>query len=291
LEEIRKEHIIPVFIKDNEPVISQVNFIQVTQEVVGEVFRAEKIPAPSIRLSHPIKGRVPEARNKPASELMEWEKTIYYERMAFLIEIPSIRDTIDGQSLSLTIGGIKAHNLDNLYNKKGAEEHFKIFIGFKVTVCCNLCIWTDGYAGEVKVKSPAELRSTIHFLIQSFDAISSLARMSELEKYSLTEQQFALLLGRCRLYQHLPNNVKKGIPELKFNDTQLGVVVRDYYRDNSFCRNESGEINLWRLYNLFTSANKSSYIDTFPDKALNATSFIQELQGALEGKSQSWFLS
>ena len=137
LEEIQKRHIIPTY-RDSEALISQAEFIEVTEEVVQEVFAAERILRPSVRLSHPIKGRVPEARNKPASELNEWEKTLYYERMAFIQEISSITDTIDGQQLSLTVGGVKAYNLDNLSNMKGADEHFKVFIGFKVAVCTNL---------------------------------------------------------------------------------------------------------------------------------------------------------
>src|SRR3954451_9586515 len=121
LSEIRQRHIIPVFSKDNEQLISQVDFIETAEEVTGDVFKAERILSPNVRLSHPIMGRGPEARNKPASELNVWEKTIYYERMAFILEVPSICDTIDGQSLCLTIGGVKAYNLDNLNSKKGTD--------------------------------------------------------------------------------------------------------------------------------------------------------------------------
>lgn len=89
LEEIRNKHVIPVFIKDNEPVISHADFIDTTLEVVNNVFNGEAVLSPSVRISHPVKGRVPEAKNKPANELLEHEKTLYYERMAFAIEIPS----------------------------------------------------------------------------------------------------------------------------------------------------------------------------------------------------------
>jgi hypothetical protein len=82
LEENKNRHIIPVYY-NNEPVISQVDFIQSTMEVVKEAFPAKRILSPCIRLSHPIMGRVPEAIDKPASELLEWGKTVYYERMAF----------------------------------------------------------------------------------------------------------------------------------------------------------------------------------------------------------------
>src|SRR5215218_10281726 len=169
LDEIRTRHIIPTY-RDSEALISQGEFIEVAADVVHEVFKAERILMPNVRLSHPIKGRVPEARNKPAIELNEWEKTLYYERMAFIQEISSITDIIDGQQLSLTVGGVKAYNLDNLQNRKGADEHFKVFIGFKVSVCTNLCIWTDGFIGDLKVRNLSQLRAGILRLIQSFDA-------------------------------------------------------------------------------------------------------------------------
>ncbi|MBL0066933.1 MAG: DUF3871 family protein, partial [Chitinophagaceae bacterium] len=58
---------------------------------------------------------MPEAKDKPALDLMSMKKPFYYERMMFAIEIPSIQETIDGSSLSLTIGGVKAYSQDNLY--------------------------------------------------------------------------------------------------------------------------------------------------------------------------------
>lgn len=290
LEDIRKYHIIPVFHRDNEPVISQVDFISTTMDVVRDSFPAERILSPSIRLSHPIKGRVPTAKDKAAKELLEHEKTIYYERMAFIIEVPSIYDTIDGQLLSLTIGGVKAHNLDNLYSKRGTEQQFKIFIGFKVQVCTNLCVWTDGYAGTVMVKTLQELQSSIQKLIHGYDAISSLVEMSELQNYALTEQQFANLIGRCRMYGHLPVVKRKDIPQLQFHDTQVNSVCRDYYKDDSFCREEDGSINLWRLYNIFTASNKSSYIDSFLDRGVNASELVVSLAHALKHKQEHWFL-
>lgn len=291
LLEIRQDHIIPVFLKDNEPVISQVDFIELTSEAVHSCFPSERILSPTIRLSHPIKGRVPEAKDKPAIELQEWEKTIYFERMAFMIEVPSICDTIDGQRLSLTIGGIKSYSVDNLYNKSGADQHFKIFIGFKVHVCTNLCVWSDGAVLDLKVKSAKHLQFAIMQLIQGFEAVEGLTSLSRLQGYQLSEKQFAHLIGRCRMYSHLPQNFKADVPELHFNDTQVNAVCRDYYRDKSFCRMEDGQISLWRLYNLFTAANKSSYIDSFVDRAVGATSFVSELAGAMEKGSRNWFLA
>jgi hypothetical protein len=289
-QEIRDEHIIPVFHRDNEPVISHVDFIETTQEVVGDLFRAERIGNPQIRVSHPIKGRIPQARNKRADELKEWEKTLYYERMAFIIEIPTIRDTIGGEPLSLVVGGVKAYNLDNLGARKGADQHFKVFIGFRVHVCTNMCVWSDGAALDVRVKDLSGLRGAIQQLIGSFDAVEQLCQMEALQDYHLTESQFAHLIGRCRMYQHLPTPSRKHIDELRISDNQINQVCRDYYKDQFFCRAEDGVINLWKLYNLFTGANKSSYIDQFIDRAENASTLFHKLSYCLQKGSRSWFL-
>jgi len=48
----------------------------------------------------------------------------------FAIEVPCNYDEIDGNTLSLTIGEVKAYNLDSPHSKKGAQEHFKVFVGF-----------------------------------------------------------------------------------------------------------------------------------------------------------------
>jgi hypothetical protein len=291
LNEIQEKHIIPVYVKDNEPVISHAEFVEAATYCIKEIYQGEHILQPSIRVSHPIKGRVPEARNKPANELQEHEKTLYYERMAFFIEIPSITSTIEGNTLHLVAGGVKAYNLDNLYSKKGADEHFKVFIGFQNRVCTNLCVWTDGYVGELKVYSLSQLTEGITDLFLSYNANLHLQSMQQLSQYSLTEQQFAQLIGRCRMYSHLPKHMQANISPLLFGDTQLGAVCKDYYRDRSFCRDASGNINLWRLYNLFTGANKSTYIDSFLDRSVNAFSFVNEVRRGLDNRGSNWFLS
>jgi hypothetical protein len=214
-------------------------------------------------VSHPIKGRIPEAKNKPANELLDHEKTLYYERMMFCIEIPTISDDINGNKLSLTLGGVKAFNLDSLYNKKGSDEHFSLFIGFKNSVCTNLCIHSDSYSSSLKVNNIGQLKACIRSLIESFNAPYHMHGLRKLSEYSLTEKQFAQLIGKCRLYQHLPRNSQPNIPPLLYGDNQLSAICKDYYRDRSFCRDEDGNINLWKLYNLLTGSNKSSYIDSF----------------------------
>lgn len=290
LEEIKHEHIIPVF-ANNEPLISHADFIETTSSMAADLFHGERILKPDIRVSHAIKGRVPEAKNKPIEQLMEWEKTLYYERMAFIIEIPSIQAIVDGNLLSLTIGGVKAYNMDSLYSRSASDQKFKIFIGFKNTVCTNLCVWTDGYMDDVKVKNVGQLKSAIHMLLESYNHHQHLNSLGRLVDYSITEQQFAHLVGRSRMYNHLPNAVKESISPILFGDQQMNMVVKDFYKDNSFCRDVKGNINLWKLYNLFTGSNKSSYIDSFLERSVNAFAFIEQVREHLEGSSNSWYLN
>ena len=48
---------------------------------------------------------------------------------------------------------------------------------------------------------------------------------------------------------------------------------------------------MWNVYNLLTGANKSSYIDNFLDRSLNATLLADGLNKALyEENEYSWFI-
>ena len=86
---LKNECIVPVFSKDNEITISHPNFIETVWEAANRVFPDESIELPEIRVSHIIKGRTPEAIHKSVKDLLEEDKTIYYERMMFCFEIPS----------------------------------------------------------------------------------------------------------------------------------------------------------------------------------------------------------
>ncbi|MCT4071846.1 DUF3871 family protein [Elizabethkingia anophelis] len=293
LEHLKSDCIIPVFSKDNERTIAHQEFIDTVLHSLAVNYSQEMIAQPEIRVSHQIKGRIPEAIHKSAKDLLEHEKTIYYERMAFIIQIPSIVNSINGNELALTVGGVRSYSLENLYNKKSPEK-FKFFIGFQNLVCCNLCVTSDGYVEEMKVFSPEELYNHVTEVIKNYNADRHLHDMKEFTRYSLTEHQFAQLIGKVRLYQHLPKADKNrlGIPHISFNDSQFNTMAKDYYEDNSFCKEKEGNINLWNVYNLFTQANKSSYIDTFLGRNLNAYEFTKGIQDALNGDSKyHWFLS
>jgi len=282
---------IPVFSKDNESTISHSEFIDTVGMACEKFFTSESILHPAIRISHPIKGRTPDAMGKPAEMLLDNEKTLYYERMAFVYEIPGISSMVNGNKLSLSIGGVRAYNSENLYGKK-SEEHLKLFIGFKNHVCINLCVTTDGFLGDLMVMSVQELFNKAFQLLTRFDAEKQINHLSTLSEYVLNEHQFAQLVGKSRLYQYLPLKTKKALNTVvPISDTQISTVGKDYYQDKSFCREDSGDITLWKVYNLFTGATKSSYIDTFLDRNVGSLLFINSLVDHLKNKNQSWFLT
>ena len=292
LSELNRDFI-PVFAKDNESTISHTEFVEVVYSALQMVFPRELLSNVECRVSHKVCGRIPSAVGKPANQLEEWEKTQYYERFAFAIEIKSITDMISGNELSLSIVGVRSYNHTNLYGKKGFEM-FKLAIGFCNHVCTNMCINSeDGLLSEILVMNIKELQMKAVTLFQDYNADKHLRMMKQLPTMSITESQFATLLGRTRLYQYLPKREQKELPMLSFGDSHLNSIARDYYNDKRFCKSEDGYLNLWNLHNLFTNANKnSSYIDTFLDRAGNASNFVNGIASALNGDTTyKWFIS
>ena len=291
MEHLKNECIVPVFSKDNEITISHPNFIETVWEAANRVFPNESVDMPEIRVSHIIKGRTPEAIHKSVKDLSEEDKTIYYERMMFCFEIPSIHEEINGNRLNLTIGGVRAYNHENLYSKKGMEK-FKIFIGFKNMVCCNMCVSTDGFKSELKVMDVHGLLNAAIQLFQEYNAAKHLYYMGAFKDCFMTEHQFAQFLGKCRLYQYLPVEQKRMLPQMLMTDTQIGIIAKSFYHDENFSTIEQGnKISMWNVYNLLTGANKSSYIDNFLDRAYNATQLAEGLNKALYGDSEyAWFI-
>lgn len=118
LNHLKNDCITPVFSKDNELTINHAQFVETIQDAAQSFFSGEKVEQATIRASHIIKGRIPEAIHKPANQLLESDKTIYYERCAFSIDVPTIYEMVGGNKLNLSIVGVRAYNQMNLYSKK-----------------------------------------------------------------------------------------------------------------------------------------------------------------------------
>jgi len=259
MQHLKEDCITPVFAKDNELTIPHPAFIDTVYDAANTFFSGES------------------------------DKTIYYERCAFIIQIPTIYETVNGNKLILTIGGVRAYNHTNLYSKKGAER-FKVFIGFICKVCTNLCVSTDGFLSCLEVTNTKDLYRAVLEMFQSYQPAKHLHLMQTLSNSYLTEHQFCQLLGRMRLYQSLPQGYQKDIPKMLITDSQINTVAKAYINDKNF-GSLGNDISMWKLYNLLTGANKSSYIDSFLDRAVNATEIATGINVALHGDTKyKWFI-
>jgi hypothetical protein len=290
--ELTEEHIIPVFSTTNEPLISHQELVDCVYNATKNWFQDEVVLQPSIRVSHPIKGRIPDAKYKKASELEPWEQTLFYERMMFCIEVPSVAEMVGGNLLTLTVGAVKSYSEDNLYGKRpSGEQQFHLFIGFRNKVCCNMCVSTDGVKLDLRVKDLTQLEQQVYALLSQYNTIAHIEAMRKLLDIQIDQSEFAQFIGKSRLYRYLPDEQKQYIIPLYFGDQQMGAVAKDYFSDENFCSVENGSsINLWKLYNLLTGVNKSTYIDQFLDRAINAQEIVLEIAKHKSGEKASWYM-
>jgi hypothetical protein len=290
LKHLRDDCIVPVFAKDNETTISHFQFIDEVYKAVSIFMDGMEISDPTIRVSHAIKGRIPSAIGKPVKELLQHEKTKYYDRCAFTIDVPSITREIGGNKLSLSIGGVRAYNQENLYSSKSLEK-FKLFVGFKNWVCTNLCISTDGLMDSVKVSSTEELGYQVGNLLENFQLEEQLIQMERLVDVRLTESQFTLLVGKLRMLPFYDSNRNSRIVIATISDSQASSMVKDYHQDVYFKKVQDGSINLWSLYNIMTAANKSSYIDKNIQRNANCFELVKHLAKSIKTGTDSWYLN
>lgn len=288
LDHLKSDCIIPVFAKDNETTISHYSFVKTTYEIAKSFYPEHNVLAPDIRVSHVIKGRIPSAIGKPAKELKEHEKTLYYERCAFSIEVKGITAEVGGNTLNLSIGGVRAYNQENLYSKKSLER-FKLFIGFSNAVCTNLCVSTDGLLDEVRVADVTGLSEKITGLLNQYDPESHLDEMQRLTEVNIDESMFAHIVGKMKMYHQLSKSDRKALIPVLLNDGQIRNLVKGYYHDVDFSAN-NGRINLWQFYNLLTGANKSSYIDSYLERGANAHAIVHELARSIQNRTPNWLL-
>ena len=120
--------------------------------------------------------------------------------------------------------GVRAYNQMNLYSKK-VPELFRLAIGFKNQVCCNMCIFTDGYKDDLRVSNTSELYRSALELFNNYNPAKHLYLMQQLGNTSMSEHQFAQILGKMRLYQCLPNGYQKRLPRMLLTDTQINLSL------------------------------------------------------------------
>ena len=292
LDELTNKNIIPTFC-DNTLTISHQNFIGSVVEVAKKVFG--ELTVPELRVSHPIIGRVPSAQHKKASELRDDEKTTFYQRMAFCAHVKNLTRTINGETVHLCIGGVRAYNEDKLYNRQSAMK-FKIFAGWKIRVCSNLCLTCDGNSGTIECLTEADIMQKSLELFTAFNPHKedTLRLLENLSSTAISEEQFCQIIGRMRLYQFLPLAEQKQLPSLTIGDQAVNAMVKNYISNPNFGKKEGEDFTAWNLMQLANEAVKQSYIDKWLDRNQNCTDFAIGIQKALNGEDTegySWFLN
>jgi hypothetical protein len=81
------------------------------------------------------------------------------------------------------------------------------------------------------VRNLGQLRGAIRTLFENYNSGFHLYHLKSLAKFEITDQQFAHLVGRSRIYNYLPAACKKDIPQLLFGDSQINTACRELYAD------------------------------------------------------------
>ncbi len=176
---------------NQELTIAHQDFINCVHEAVQDFYHSEVVNAPDVRVSHIVRGRVPNALGKKASELLECEKTQFYQRLAFAFTIPTIHETVRGEKLELCVGGVRNYSDLNLYRVSKGLEKFSVFVGWRVVICSNQVLTGEGVKFNMEVTNMSELYRNVLELFHSFNPAKDIHLLHALSNTYLTETQFA----------------------------------------------------------------------------------------------------
>ena len=292
LEELTTQNIIPTF-SDNTLTISHQNFIMATYRAAEKVFG--ELTKPELRVSHPIIGRIPSAQHKKVDELLPEEKTIFYQRLAWCCHVKGLTRNINGQTVHLCIGGVRAYNEDKLY-AKASPCKVKTFVAYQVRICSNNLIQCDGNSGTIECMTEADIYQKSLELFTAFNPHKedNLRLLENLSTTTISEELFCKIIGRMRLYQFLPLEEQKQLPLLTIGDQAVNALVKNYISNPNFGRNEGENYTCWNLMQNANEAVKQAYIDKWIDRNQNCTDFAIGIQKAINGEDTegySWFIN
>ena len=233
IEELASKCVVPTW-ANMESTIAHQDFINCVHEAAKDFYHGEFVTTPDVRVSHIVRSRVPSAAGKKASELLECEKTQFYQRLAFAFTIPTIWETVRGEKLELCVGGVRNYSDLNLYRASKGLEKFSVFVGWRVVICSNQVLTGEGVKFNMEVSNINELYRNVLELLHSFNPAKDIHLLHALSETYLTETQFAQVVGRMRMFQALPSAQQKRMPQLLITDSQINNVCRDFYRSEHF---------------------------------------------------------
>ena len=290
MEELKNQCVVPTW-ANQELTIAHQDFISCVHDAAKVFYQGETVNAPDIRVSHIVRGRTPNALGKKASELLECEKTQFYQRLAFAFTVPTIFETLEGQKMELCVGGVRNYSDLNLYRTSKGMEKFSVFVGWRVNICSNQILTGQGVKLSMEVMNIADLYKNVMDLFSQFNPAKDFHLMHQLSDTFISESQFAQIVGRMRMYQALPQGYARRIPRLLITDSQVNAICRGFYHNETFGMKDNA-ISLYSFHNLVTESNKNNYIDSYLQRGLNASEVCVGLNNALCGTDDSykWFL-
>lgn len=291
LYDLSTKCIIPTF-ADGTLTISHQNFINATTQAAERVF-GELTPV-ECRVSHPITGRTPEAQYKKQSELLDSDKTLFYQRIAWVCHVKNINRTINGHTTYLCIAGVRSYHEDKLYNRLSPSK-FHIVVSWQLKICSNLMVQCSGSIGTMDCMTEADIYQKALELFSSFDPEkeNNLRLLENLSTTPIPEELFCKIIGRMRLYQFLPPTEQKKIPLLNIGDQAVNAMIKGYVSNPNFGKKEGEDITTWNLLQLMNESVKQAYIDKWLERNQNCTDFAIGIQRAINGEDTeySWYLS
>lgn len=114
MEHLKVDYLIPSFARDNVETISHCDFINSVADAAQTFFEGEQFLEPQIRCSHELRLRTRTGAGKLVENLKEEDTGSYFQRMSFMIEIPSITEDIDGCPMRLQVVGVRSYHETNL---------------------------------------------------------------------------------------------------------------------------------------------------------------------------------
>jgi integrase/recombinase XerD len=142
----------------------------------------------------------------------------------------------------------------------------------------------------IVIKNTEQLKLAMENLYYDYDVTRHVKQMKSMQEFELSEKEFAQIIGRSRMYRHLSEKAKPEIPSLLLGDQQMGAVVQSFYHDEDFGNLNGGNIPLWNFYNLLTGANKSTYIDGFLERSVNAGDFAYGITEHKKKTKSFWYM-
>ena len=193
-------------------------------------------------------------------------------------------------SLSVELGHITRTNY------MANPHHFRLLIGFRVRLCSNLMLTTDGVSDNLLCMTEADVFQKAAELFSGFNSKKeqTLYELASLNGTRFSQEQFCKILGRLRLYQALPLTQQKALPQILLGDSVVNAATKQYISNPNFGMGDGdGSISCWQLMNLLNEAVKNSYSDLWIERNANCTTFATGIANALNGNddSYSWFLN